>query len=98
MPDLKGGCSQLLQKRLSKGVSSFKVKIYQWFNYISFLKNKYFDSGDYNMAKAKTAGGGKFLGQKPPLLIGQTGDTIATPETVPHKKLGTQTSKLAEAS
>ncbi|ESN99997.1 hypothetical protein HELRODRAFT_83561, partial [Helobdella robusta] len=60
---------------------------------------KYFDSGDYNMAKAKTGGsGGKMIpGSKPPLLL-ETGEAIPTPESVPHKKVGPQQSKLAGAS
>jgi hypothetical protein len=62
---------------------------------------KYFDSGDYNMAKAK----GGASGPKPALAPGQklllpgsTGDAIPTPETVPHKKLGLHQSKLAGMS
>jgi len=84
-PGIKGpGSSAFLQKRLSKGT-------------------KFFDSGDYNMAKAKVAPGG---GAKPTLAPGQklfmseptTGDTIPTPETVPHKKLNFHQSKLAGTS
>jgi len=83
-PGIKGpGSSAFLQKRLSKGT-------------------KYFDSGDYNMAKAKVGPGG---GAKPVLASGQklllpgpTGDTIPTPETVPHKKINLHQSKLAGLS
>jgi hypothetical protein len=63
---------------------------------------KYFDSGDYNMAKAKVGAGGA---AKPALAPGQrlvlpgpTGDAIPTPETVPHKKLNLHQSKLAGLS
>lgn len=67
--------------------------------------NKYFDSGDYNMAKAKMGPGGA---AKPVLAPGQkllipdgavvTGDAIPTPETVPHRKLNLHQSKLAGMS
>lgn len=65
--DQRGVGSLMLQKRLNRG-------------------HKYFDSGDYNMAKAK------ILKQKPHVLPAQTeeailhestGDTIATPDSVP---------------
>jgi len=63
---------------------------------------KYFDSGDYNMAKAKVGATG---GPKPALAPGQklllpgsTGDAIPTPESVPHKKLNLHQSKLAGMS
>lgn len=49
---------------------------------------KYFDSGDYNMAKAKMGGGAasKPLPQSQKLLLpGSTGDTIPTPEAA-HRK------------
>lgn len=61
--------------------------------------NKYFDSGDYNMAKAKVGPGAKLhAGQKPTMILGQTGEAIPTPETVPHKKVGPLQSKLANPS
>jgi hypothetical protein len=64
--------------------------------------NKYFDSGDYNMAKAKVGA----EGAKPTLAPGQkllipaetTGGAIPTPETVPHRKLNLHQSKLAGMS
>ncbi|XP_023700341.1 alpha-endosulfine-like isoform X2 [Paramormyrops kingsleyae] len=56
-------------------------------------KGKYFDSGDYNMAKAKmknkqlpTAGPDKNL---------VTGDHIPTPQDLPQRKSSLVTSKLA---
>lgn len=88
-PGLKGpGSSSFLQKRLSKG-------------------QKYFDSGDYNMAKAK---GPQKMG--PPLnlppgkgpvapvanVCPMTGEVIATPESVPHRKTSLVQSKLAGVS
>ncbi len=63
------------------------------------FQNKYFDSGDYNMAKAK-----KILPQVPmnsggKLLIGgSTGETIPTPESLPPRKPSIGHSKLAEMS
>lgn len=61
---------------------------------------KYFDSGDYNMAKAKVGPGQKVVigpGQKV-AMPGPTGDAIPTPQTVPHKKIGLLQSKLANMS
>jgi len=58
---------------------------------------KYFDSGDYNMAKAKMGTSTKPVpaGQKL-LLPGSTGDAIPTPDTVPQRKTSIiQQSKLA---
>jgi len=61
-------------------------------------QQKYFDSGDYNMAKAKGAPGAKgpgLLAGKVPGVVGGpaaetpntvTGDTIPTPESVPLRK------------
>jgi len=65
--------------------------------------NKYFDSGDYNMAKAKVGAGGAAKpvlapGQKLLIPDGTTGDAIPTPETVPHRKLNLHQSKLAGMS
>ncbi|XP_035668075.1 cAMP-regulated phosphoprotein 19-like [Branchiostoma floridae] len=58
---------------------------------------KYFDSGDYNMALAKTKkvpirGNGARLQQPNPKEV--TGDTIPTPDNVPARKPSLQTSKL----
>lgn len=42
---------------------------------------KYFDSGDYQMAMQKS-----HKSRMPPLLAHSTGDTIPTPESVPARK------------
>ena len=53
---------------------------------------KYFDSGDYNMAKQKGPGGRPGMGRLAiPVLAGggpapPTGDTIPTPDNVPARK------------
>lgn len=48
---------------------------------------KFFDSGDYNMAKAKMGGVNKPLPPNQKLLLpASTGDAIPTPETVPQRK------------
>lgn len=56
---------------------------------------KYFDSGDYNMAKAKI----KNKQQQPPLVPPEkteiTGDHIPTPQDLPHRKPSLVASKLA---
>lgn len=57
---------------------------------------KYFDSGDYAMANAKTGASKQPLGPGQKLLLpGSTGDAIPTPETVPHKKVSTVQRKLS---
>lgn len=64
--------SQLLQKRLQKGM-------------------KYFDSGDYNMAKAN-AKNKKIPMEQKVLNPGEsTGETIPTPENVPVRKTSINT-------
>ena len=78
---------------------SAKHLYYNFFNNNYNFQNKYFDSGDYNMAKAKVGPGAKLhAGQKPTMILGQTGEAIPTPETVPHKKVGPLQSKLANPS
>jgi hypothetical protein len=67
------GGPSFLQKRLGKG------------------GQKYFDSGDYQMAKQKNRLPGGGIGgprlAMPPMSSGpSTGDTIPTPELVPHRK------------
>lgn len=63
------------------------------------FQTKYFDSGDYAMAKAKTGASKQPLGPGQKLLLpGSTGDTIPTLETVPHKKIGTSQRKLSGLS
>lgn len=46
-------------------------------------QQKYFDSGDYQMAKQKSAAKAR---QAPAVLGYATGDAIPTPETVPIRK------------
>nr|XP_027214914.1 cAMP-regulated phosphoprotein 19-like isoform X2 [Penaeus vannamei] len=56
---------------------------------------KYFDSGDYQMAKQKPA----TKSRMPPLLAQPTGEAIPTPESVPVRKTSIiQQSKLTTAS
>ncbi|XP_066956057.1 cAMP-regulated phosphoprotein 19-B [Macrobrachium rosenbergii] len=58
---------------------------------------KYFDSGDYQMAKQKPATVNK--SRMPPLLAQPTGEAIPTPESVPVRKTSIiQHSKLTTAS
>lgn len=60
---------------------------------------KYFDSGDYAMAKAKTGPSKQPLGPGQKMLLpGSTGDTIPTPEMVPHKRIGGNQRKLSGLS
>ncbi|XP_075539938.1 cAMP-regulated phosphoprotein 19-like [Dermacentor variabilis] len=54
---------------------------------------KYFDSGDYNMAKAK---GEEVVPQAPPAVLPKTtGVTIPTAESLPPRKAPMKQSKLA---
>ncbi|KAL2084364.1 hypothetical protein ACEWY4_019882 [Coilia grayii] len=52
---------------------------------------KYFDSGDYNMAKAKKS---KQLPASPPDRSVVTGDHIPTPKDLPQRRPSLVTSKL----
>lgn len=74
-------------------------------------KTKFFDSGDYAMAKAKgrtavvgVGGGAASCKQpspvdvNPPDLIATTGEAIPTPETVTHRKTTNRLSKLVSMS
>ncbi|XP_053321561.1 cAMP-regulated phosphoprotein 19 isoform X1 [Spea bombifrons] len=74
----KPGGSDFLRKRLQKGVS---------------VKQKYFDSGDYNMAKAKMKN--KQLPAATPDKTEVTGDHIPTPQDLPQRKPSLVASKLA---
>uniref|UniRef100_A0A3B5A786 Alpha-endosulfine n=1 Tax=Stegastes partitus TaxID=144197 RepID=A0A3B5A786_9TELE len=94
----KPGGSDFLMKRLQKGVSdrsfcnaSLSLKKKKCLN----LKNiqKYFDSGDYNMAKAKMKN--KQLPVAGPDKNLVTGDHIPTPQDLPQRKSSLVTSKLA---
>ncbi|KAI0235431.1 Alpha-endosulfine [Lamellibrachia satsuma] len=63
-----------------------------------FKGQKYFDSGDYQMAKAHAGKTGQMKQMKQPtplILPGPTGSTIPTPESVPHRKSSLIQSKLA---
>jgi len=63
------------------------------------LQTKYFDSGDYNMAKAKTGSSKPPIGPGQKLLLpGSTGDAIPTPESVPQRKISFNQKKLAGMS
>nr|CAG4646002.1 EOG090X0P2R [Lynceus sp. MCZ IZ 141354] len=54
---------------------------------------KYFDSGDYNMAKQKAPAA---VARMPPQVLPQpTGDTIPTPDSLPIRKTSIVQSKLA---
>lgn len=56
---------------------------------------KYFDSGDYQMALQKPQKGPRMA----PLLVGNTGGAIPTPETVPARKTSLiQQPKLAPSA
>lgn len=66
------------------------------FNHILFhlsVQQKYFDSGDYNMAKAKMKN--KQLPVAGPDKNLVTGDHIPTPQDLPQRKSSLVTSKLA---
>jgi len=60
--------------------------------------NKYFDSGDYNMARAKMAGGAG--DQKPPeMKRGEvTGDHMPTPEELPRMRKSSQSNLVIPKS
>ncbi|XP_076354591.1 endosulfine alpha isoform X2 [Tachypleus tridentatus] len=55
-------------------------------------KGKYFDSGDYNMAKAKSQ---KARVPAAPIVRESTGDAIPTPDVLPTRKTSLVQSKLA---
>ncbi|KOC68403.1 Alpha-endosulfine [Habropoda laboriosa] len=48
--------------------------------YVKHFQQKYFDSGDYQMAKQK------YTAKPKPAGVLPTGDAIPTPETVPQRK------------
>uniref|UniRef100_A0A3B5BCZ3 cAMP regulated phosphoprotein 19 n=1 Tax=Stegastes partitus TaxID=144197 RepID=A0A3B5BCZ3_9TELE len=56
-------------------------------------QQKYFDSGDYNMAKAKMKN--KQLPSAPTEKTEITGDHIPTPQDLPQRKTSIVASKLA---
>lgn len=60
-------------------------------------KVKYFDSGDYQMAKqtGNLKPGLRGNGKPPPLQTGATGQAHPTPASMPHRKVSSEVSKLA---
>lgn len=92
----------MLQKYLSSKTnfqtntlfSEIKPQLVSFLNLISLLtQQKYFDSGDYNMAKAKMKN--KQLPVAGPDKNLVTGDHIPTPKDLPQRKSSLVTSKLA---
>lgn len=98
----KPGGSDFLRKRLQKGVGVYKglalstclkVPHSQLFNILDLVvQQKYFDSGDYNMAKAKMKN--KQLPSAPAEKAEITGGHIPTPQDLLHRKTSIVTSKL----
>lgn len=89
-----GACNIAKQTRPLCHSIKFQCKI--WFKSSIFfcLQQKYFDSGDYNMAKAK------MKNKQLPAAAGPdknivTGDHIPTPQDLPQRKSSLVTSKLA---
>lgn len=78
-----GGHSAFLQKRLQKGVSWGRENQFEARQSNTFysLQQKFFDSGDYQMAKQKGGGVKQVFANKV-----TTGEAIPTPETVPARK------------
>lgn len=70
------------------------VLFFVFFNVNHFsVQQKYFDSGDYNMAKAKIKN--KQLPTAAPEKTEITGDHIPTPQDLPQRKPSLVASKLA---
>lgn len=60
---------------------------------------KYFDSGDYNMAKAKITNPKKPLAPTEKMILQESiGETIPTPEDLPPRKASLATSKLVNST
>ncbi|KAH8411091.1 hypothetical protein KR222_002362 [Zaprionus bogoriensis] len=76
-----GGHSAFLQKRLQKGVRSEMWKNRDVLINVILFQQKFFDSGDYQMAKQKGGGVKQVFANKV-----TTGEAIPTPETVPARK------------
>lgn len=99
----KPGGSDFLRKRLQKGVCFtsklnyaliYKIAILQCSHFVFlFFQQKYFDSGDYNMAKAKMKN--KQLPSAPTEKTEITGGHIPTPQDLPQRKTSIVASKLA---
>lgn len=66
-------------------------------NPVPFILQKYFDSGDYQMAKQTgNLQPGRRGNGKPPLVqTGATGQAHPTPASMPHRKVSSEVSKLA---
>lgn len=67
-----------------------------WYEFFCF-QQKYFDSGDYQMAK-QTTGIGKTRQAPQAVLAFGTGEAIPTPETVPARKTSIIQSKYTPSS
>nr|KAF6396616.1 endosulfine alpha [Rousettus aegyptiacus] len=90
----KPGGSDFLMKRLQKGVwGTISDPLTLEPKGIRSVEQKYFDSGDYNMAKAKMKN--KQLPSAGPDKNLVTGDHIPTPQDLPQRKSSLVTSKLA---
>ena len=77
--------TEIHKQHVSKAVSTLSV------SFPPHTQQKYFDSGDYNMAKAKM----KKLPVAGPDNNLVTGDHIPTPQDLPQRKSSLVTSKLA---
>lgn len=80
---------------MSANVLNYVLKVphSQLFNILHLVtQQKYFDSGDYNMAKAKMKN--KQLPSAPTEKTEITGGHIPTPQDLPHRKTSIVTSKL----
>uniref|UniRef100_A0A8C6AT37 Alpha-endosulfine n=1 Tax=Monodon monoceros TaxID=40151 RepID=A0A8C6AT37_MONMO len=89
----KPGGSDFLMKRLQKGVRGTISSEPKGALGMRSVEQKYFDSGDYNMAKAKMKN--KQLPSAGPDKNLVTGDHIPTPQDLPQRKSSLVTSKLA---
>lgn len=69
------------------------IVAYSHFSISTLFQQKYFDSGDYNMAKAKIKN--KQLPTAAPEKAEITGDHIPTPQDLPQRKPSLVASKLA---
>ncbi|KAI5611366.1 cAMP-regulated phosphoprotein 19, partial [Silurus asotus] len=90
----KAGGSDLLRKRLQKGTYCIpSINSFFFFFFFFPPQQKYFDSGDYNMAKAKIKN--KQLPSAQTEKAEITGDHIPTPQDLPQRKTSLVASKLA---
>jgi hypothetical protein len=64
-----------------------------------YFQQKYFDSGDYNMAKAKMNNPKTPLAPTEKMILQESiGDAIPTPESLPPRKPSIIQSKLADGT